>query len=481
MENKILNSFKWDLLGKIINQSVGFVITIILSRLLMPEDFGLLALLVAFTSLVNGFVNFGFSSALIQKKTINITETSSVFFLNVFMGTVITVIFFFLSKFISEFYGDYRLNSLAKVFSLTFVINSTGLVSLALLEKEMRFKELMKIQTVSGMTSGVIGVTLALNDYGVWSLLIQSLINELLKALLALRISSFKPLFLFNYNALKPLGKYGFNLFLSGLLNSIFFRVDYLVMGKFFSPVLLGLFYRAKSFRTLIMRYTSDSLGKVFFPVFSKKQNDFSWMRKTILESLVIVSSLICFIATGLFVLSEEIFVILFSEKWVGAIPYFKILLLSSITFPIISIFSNVINGMGFSKKFLFTDIFEKIGILFGLIFAIYYKDFFIYLYIDLFVRYLNVFLFLYTVNKIISIEIKKIIFLLAFVSSVFLFSIFAISSVFSFFHDINIYFMFILKGVGVIIIFALAIFIENKFNNNSIYKIFFKTLIKRK
>lgn len=480
MKKEITNSLKWQLIGKIVNQSVGFFITIILSRLLIPEDFGLLAILVAFTSLVNGFVNFGFSSALIQKKQINKDETSSVFYVNIFMGVLLTIVFFFASNFIGDFYQDDRISKMAKVFALTFTINSFGLIGLALLEKEMRFKDLMKLQIISGITSGIIGVILAFNGFGVWSLLIQSLINESIKAILALWFSSFRPKLSFSFTSLKPLWKYGSNLFISGLLNSIFLRIDYLVIGKFFPAALLGLFYRAKSFRTLIMRYTSDSLGKVLFPVFSKKQDDLEWIKKSVEESLIIVVSIIGLFSAGLYCLGEEIFIILFSEKWIEAVPFFKILLLSSITFPIISILTNVLNGLGFSRKFLYADFFEKIGLIIGLVSAIYFNDFLLYLYVDLLVRYLNVCLFLYTVNKIVPLNIKRISFLLIFIISAFIASFLA-TDLFLELVSIEILpLRFVLKGFIFVSVFFLFFLMENIFNKNSIFKTFVKYIPKK-
>ena len=448
MQKEITNAFKWVLIGKISNQLVGFVITVILARLLFPEDFGLLAMIVAFSSLVSGFVNLGFSSAIIQAKQINEKELSSVFYLNIGIGITLAFIFFLSSSFIADFYNDLRLINISKVFSLTFVINSLGLVSLALLEKKLKFKEIMYINIISGFSSGIIGLILAFSGYGVWSILIQSLFNEFFKSILALYFSKYIPLLYFNIHSLKNLWGFGMPLFLSGLFNSIFSKIDYLIIGKFFPAALLGLLYRAKSFRTLIIRYTSESLGKVLFPVFSKKQDDILWISNTVSLSLKVSFYFILFFSILLFLIGDEMFIILFSEKWLGAVPYFKILILSSVTFPMISILGNVLIGLGKSKRFLFLDTFEKIGLLIGIILAVYKNNLLLYLCIDFIVRFIAVGIFFTRVDKLLKFNKKEI--LVSFLSSliIVMFSLYSVNIFLSMLSTENIWLIIIFKGV---------------------------------
>jgi teichuronic acid exporter len=448
MQKEITTAFKWMLIGKISNQFIGFVLTVILARLLFPEDFGLLAMIVAFSSLVSGFVNLGFSSAIIQAKQIDEKELSSVFYLNICIGLILAFIFFLSSSFIANFYNDSRLINISKVFSITFVINSLGLVSLALLEKELKFKQIMYINIISGFSSGIIGVILAFSGYGVWSILIQSLFNEFFKSILAIYFSKYIPLLYFKFQCLKKLWGFGAPLFLSGLINSIFSKIDYLIIGKFFPAALLGLLYRAKSFRTLIIRYTTESLGKVLFPVFSKKQDDIVWISNTVTLSLKLSFYLILFFSILLFTIGEEMFIILFSEKWLGAVPYFKILILSSVTFPMISILGNVLIGLGKSKRFLFLDSFEKIGLLIGIVLAVYKNNLLIYLYIDFIVRLVAVGIFYFRVDKILKLNKKEIS--VSFLSSIIivLLSFYSVSFILSKLSIENIWLIIIFKGV---------------------------------
>lgn len=468
MKKEITNAFKWDLIGKIGNQSVGFVISLVLARLLVPEDFGLLAMIVSFSSLVSGFVNLGFSSAIVQSTKVNKKELNSVFALNLIIGLSLTVLFFLCSNLIAEFYNNEKIIRISKVFSLTFTINSFGLVSMALLQKAMKFKEIMLVNLLSGLISGVVGLLLAFMDYGVWAIVIQSLLNEFIRAILSLKFSAFSPQLYFSFKSIKPLWSYGAPLFISGLFNSIFFRIDYLIIGKFFPAALLGLLYRAKSFRTLIIRYTSDSLGKVLFPSFSKKQDDHEWIAKSVSVSLKMSVYLVAFLSSLLFLIGEEMFIILFSEKWIGAVPFFKILILSSVSFPMIAILGNVLNGLGHSKRFLALDLFEKLGLLVAILIAVYQNNILLYLYVDLIVRYIAVAIFFIKVEGLIPINSRNLIIsisssILISVSSFLIINILIDTLLLD-----NIWMLMMVKGTGFVCIFYIISIINERFFENS-------------
>jgi len=216
------------------------------------------------------------------------------------------------------------------------------------------------------------------------------------------------------------------------------------------------------------MRYSSDSLGKVLFPIFSKKQEDIIWVSNSVSLSLKVSFYLIAFISSLLFLVGDEMFVILFSEKWIGAVPYFKVLILSSVTFPMITILGNVLIGLGDSKRFLFLDTFEKIGLLVGLGLAIYKNNLMLYLYTDLIVRVIAVVIFYVRVNKILIINNKNI--LISFFSSIIILTL-----SFSFVHLFlsmlsieNIWLIATFKGIVFISFFYLISEIDQLMQNES-------------
>jgi O-antigen/teichoic acid export membrane protein len=409
LKKKVGVAFVWDLIGKVGNQGVGFVISVVLARLLEPADFGVLGMALAFSALANGFVNCGFSSAIVQKKAVSRKELSSVFHLNVAMGVILGGLFYLSSDLIGLYYNNKLVGDIAKVLSASFIINAFGLVSLALLEKELKFKERTYIALISGTLSGVVGLSLAFSGFGVWSLVLQSIINELLRSVLAIYYARFIPTRTFRFRHLRKLWGFGFNLFLSGLLNSIFFRIDYLVIGKFFPAATLGLFYRAKSFRTLVLRYTSESIGKVLFPTFSQKQTDIPWVRRNSEKALFYGAMAALFLIGGLYAVSDELFIVLFTKKWAGAVPYFKVLMFGALAFPLTGILGNVLNGMGHSRKFLMIDVVEKGGMVIGLVVAVVSHSFFSYLWIDVAARFLGVFLYFAAVHRLIGLDLIRI------------------------------------------------------------------------
>lgn len=411
MKDKIISGFKWDFFGKISNQLVGFGITIILSRLLLPKEFAILAMVTAFSSFVNGFVNMGYSSAIIQRRDVTAVETSSVFFFNVLSGFLVSAIFYFCSTLIASFYQIIELDKIAKTLSLTFIVSSLGLVPMALMEKRFYFKSIMKVNLISATISGILGVFLALNDFGVWSLVYQILVNELLRSILSLWMIRFRPILIFNLTSLKDLSRVGLPIMASGLLNSIFQRLDYIVVGRFFPAELLGLLFRAKSFRELIIRYSSDSLGRVLFPAFSERQDDTDWIRNIATRSLLVLSFIVISFSSLLLLVDYEMFYILFGNNWTGAVPYFQILLLSSVSFPVAKICAKVLISIGKSQQFLKVDIIEKLGLLLGLLAAVMTRDIFYFLLIDMFTRYIVVFIYLRILDENIQLKVGELIY----------------------------------------------------------------------
>lgn len=473
MKHQILNGFKWDLFGKLGNQIIGFLITILLARILNPSDYGLLAMVVAISSFVNGFINLGFTSALIQKSKISDIEVSSVFTLNICLGLLLSFIFFVSSGLISNFYEIPELKEIAQVMSLSFFINSFGLVGLALLAKKLDFKSTMIINLVSGITSGLFGLILAYNNFEVWSLVYSSLLNEAIRSCLALHKSKQKLRFKISFPSLKPLFNYGSKLFISGLMNSISNQIDYLIIGKFFSPNILGIFYRAKSFRTLIIRFFSESLGKVLFPAFSLKQNDKKWIASTIKNSIIIVIQCITLLNTLLILNSYEIFSILFTDKWLGSVKYFEVFMLSSIFIPLNNICGSAINGLGHSSLFLKIDLTEKIMLMLAVVSALVTENLILYLYIDGLIRFTMLLIYLSSTKSLIIVDIKYIIkigiryFIICFVS---LYICKYIKQDLTSFWNSDIL-TAIIQTILFLLVFSVSIFLENKLLSTSNYK----------
>jgi O-antigen/teichoic acid export membrane protein len=360
LKSKGTKAFVWDFFGKMAKQGMGFIVTIFLARLLEPSDFGLIAMVMVIVGIANVFSDIGLGGALIQRKRVLPVHYSSVFYLNIAVGALLALILFFSAEWVGAFYENEHLIPLAKVISLTFILNAFSSVQVTKLRKELNFALITKVNFISSFFSGIIGISLAFYGSGVWSLVAQSLSVGLIFNILIWYASDWKPSFLFSFKALKQLWGFGFHMFLVGVLDAVFSRLDYLVIGKLFTPATLGFFQRAKSLNMMLIQYSSGSLMTVMFPVLSKVQNDLSRFQNIVIKLSDSINFITFLLFGVLYLISEELIVLLFSAKWLPSVAYFKILILSGFGFPIATMLANILKSRGKSKVFLFMAVFRK-------------------------------------------------------------------------------------------------------------------------
>lgn len=360
LKSKGTKAFIWDFFGKMARQGMGFVVTIFLARLLEPSDFGLIAMVMVIVGIAEVFSDIGLGGALIQRRRVLPVHYSSVFYLNVAVGVLLALLLFFSAEWVGAFYENEQLVPLAKVISLTFILNAFSSVQVTKLRKELNFAVITKVSFLSSLISGIIGVSLAFYGAGVWSLVAQTISAGLMFNIFIWYASDWKPSFLFSFKALMQLWGFGFRMFLVGVLDAVFSRLDYIVIGKLFTPTALGFYQRAKSLNAMLVQYSSGSLMTVMFPVLSKVQNDLSRFQNIVIKLLDSINFITFLLFGGLYLISEELIVLLFSEKWLPSVEYFKILVLSGFGFPIAALLANILRSRGNSKAFLRMAIFRK-------------------------------------------------------------------------------------------------------------------------
>ncbi|WP_415407826.1 lipopolysaccharide biosynthesis protein [Sulfurovum sp. CS9] len=361
LKSKGTKAFIWDFFGKMAKQGMGFVVTIFLARLLEPSDFGLIAMVMVIVGIAEVFSDIGLGGALIQQKRVLPVHYSSVFYLNVAVGVLLALILFFSAEWVGAFYENEKLVPLAKVISLTFILNAFSSVQVTKLRKELNFALITKISFLASLISGIIGISLAFYGAGVWSLVVQIISAGLMFNIFIWYASGWKPSFLFSFKALMQLWGFGFRMFLVGVLDAVFSRLDYIVIGKLFTPTTLGFYQRAKSLSTMLIQYSSGSLMSVMFPVLSKVKNDLPRFQNIVIKLLGSINFITLLLFGGLYLVSEELIVLLFSEIWLPSVEYFKILVLSAFGFPIATLLANILKSRGNSKAFLRMVIFHKI------------------------------------------------------------------------------------------------------------------------
>lgn len=350
----------WDFLGKLFNQGITIIISIFLARLLLPEDFAVIAIILAIIGISSVFVDFSLSAALIQQKEVENIHVNSIFWINVSVASLLAIVFFFAAPLIADFYNQEELTLLIQVTSFSFIINAFGGVHLAMLKKEMKFKTLSKITVLSSFISGVIAVFFALTGYGVWSLVIQFYCAAILKQILLWNSTKWLPQFEFSWTKVKPMWNFSKKLFLSSLINTIYVQVDVFIIGKLFAPATLGFYSRGKNLNQLVSNYSSSSLMNVLFPALSKIQDNLVDVKKKVSDFFKIASLISFFLGGLLYVIAEDIIVILFTEKWLETIPYFRIMVLSTFAQPLSAIILTPLTSLGRSDIFLKLEIIKN-------------------------------------------------------------------------------------------------------------------------
>ena len=399
LKSQGISAFIWDFVGKLAAQGTGFVVTIFLARLLEPSDFGLIAMIMVIVGIAQIFTDVGLGSALIQSKKVTKRDYSSVFFFNLAIASCLTFLFYQASDYIADFYQDENLSIITKTISFLFFINALSSVQVIRLRRGLKFSLLSKASFVSSVLSGVLGVSCAYYHFGVWSLVIQILTQALLFNVLIWSLSRWHPSFSFSFNALQRLWGFGFRMFISNLISAIFSRLDFMIIGKTFSAETLGYFQRAKQFNGLITQYTSGSLMAVMFPVLSKVQHDLVRFKSITLNTLNTLCFVVFLLIGSVYLITTELIVILFTDKWLPSVQYMEILLLSSFAYPLSALLVNVLSSKGNSKGFLKLEIIKKFFLSINLVSAVYF-GIEIYLYGLVLVSLINISINIYFVKK---------------------------------------------------------------------------------
>lgn len=368
-----VGAFIWELLGRLAKHGTGFIVTIFLARLLEPSDFGLIAMIMVVISVSSVFTDMGLGGALIQRRRLHQIHYASVFYFNLFVALILSVIVFFSAENISAFYNNDKLELITQVMAWLFLNNALSNVQATKLRKELNYALITKASVASGVLSGTVGVVLAFNGAGVWSLVTQSFLSGIVYNIILWTMVSWRPSLAFSFKALQQLWGYGFRMFMANILDSIFNRLDYLIIGKLFAAETLGFFQRAKALNMMVVQYSSGSLMSVMFPILSKLQHDLERFRGIVLKTYKLINFVVFLMLGVLYLISEELIVLLFTEKWLPSVQYFEILVFSGFAYPVSAVLVNILTGRGNSKAFLRLEIYKKIIFSLNLIIGFYW------------------------------------------------------------------------------------------------------------
>lgn len=360
-KSKILSNFIWRFAERSGAQAVQFMVSIVLARILAPEIYGTIALVLVFAQVLQVFVDSGLGNALIQKKDADDTDFSSVFYFNILCCLLLYALIYVLAPVIAAFYNNTSLIHVIRVLCLTIVISGVKNVQQAYVSRTMQFKKFFFSTLAGTIVSAVVGIYMAINGYGVWALVAQKLVNLSVDTLILWITVKWRPKREFSFERLKILLNFGWKLLVSALIDTIYTNLRQLIIGKIYTEADLAYYNRGNQFPNIIVANINSSIDSVLLPVMSKEQDNpehiKAMTRRAIKTSIYIIAP----IMMGMVFAAKPLVQVVLTDKWLPCVPYLRIFCITYMFYPIHTANLNAINAMGRSGLFLKLEIAKKI------------------------------------------------------------------------------------------------------------------------
>lgn len=376
LKEKAVSGLLWSLWQQVSSKLVSFCISVYLARLLAPAEFGLIAMLSLFIAIGNTLLDSGLTASLVRATEADQRDYSSIFYFNIVGSLFIYALLFLTAPLIADFYDQPPLKAVARVYGLVLIINAFFGVQSTLLVKEMKFKKQTNMQLPAGIGGGILGIVLASKGYGVWSLVWMGLCTSFLSTVMHWIVSPWRPAWIFDKQLFKKHIDFGYKMTLSSILDTIHQNLYLIIIGKYFSASQLGFYSRADSISQLPIGNISAAVNKATYPMFAELSADVAQLKKLYKK---LMQQVLFWNAPSLIFLSliaRPLFHLLLTDKWLPAVPYFQILCISGIMYPLHSYNLNVLKVLGKSALFLKLEILKKVlsvaGILTFIHFGIY-------------------------------------------------------------------------------------------------------------
>ena len=372
LKGKTIHGVIWSLIDNVSSSGVIFFVGIILARLLTPEEYGVMAMVSIFIAISNSIIDSGFSGALIRKVKVKPIEYNTVFYFNLLISLLLYICLFFISPFIALFFREPILCEVMRVIGLILIINALSIIPYTIFVREINFKTQTIISLIASVGSGVIGVWMAFSGQGVWSLVGQQLGRQCLNTLFLWFFCHWKPTVSFSMTAFKEMFGFGSKLLLSGLLDTIYKDIYYIVIGRCFSSSILGQYTRAKQFSMVFSTNLTTVVQRVSFPVLSSIQDDSIRLREAyrkVIKSTMLVS-FACML--GLAAIAKPLLILLISDKWLPAVYFLQIVCFSNMLYPLHAINLNILKVKGRSDVFLKLEVIKKVLAIFPILVGVY-------------------------------------------------------------------------------------------------------------
>ncbi len=356
----IIENLFWRFLGRSSSQAITFIVSIILARLLTPELYGTIALIIVITSILQVFIDSGLGNALIQKIDADYIDFSTIFYFNILVCSLLYALLYYIAPYIAIFYKNKELVCLVRVVGTILIISGLRNVQLAYISRHLLFKKYFIASLFGSIFSGIGSIFMAYNKYEIWALAFQTISGQIIITIILWLIIPWRPSFVFSFQRLIKLFSFGWKLLASSFLGIFFNDIRKLIIGKLYTKEDLAFFNQGNLIPNYIISNINSSIDSVIFPVMSKLQNKADALKIMIRRSIQISSFLIMPLMTGLAVCSRTLIHIVLTDKWLPCIPYLYIYCFTFSIYPIHTANLNAIKAQGRSDIFLKLDIIKN-------------------------------------------------------------------------------------------------------------------------
>ena len=336
------------------------IITLLLARFLAPADYGLVAMMAVFLTVANSLMDSGFKQALIRLQAASQLDFNTAFYTNLALGVLSYLLLFLSAPFIADFYSEPRLIILIRVAGLNILIHAFQVVQSAILSRELNFKAQLQATVPAGIISGLVAVGLAYVGFGVWALIVQMLLAAFLTTALLWHLQGWRPNLSFSRLSLGSMYNFGYKLFLSGLLDTVFRNIYVIVIAKLFAASIVGYYFIADKLKDLVISQLVGAIQNVTYPALSTMQADDKRLKAGYRKVMQVTTFLLFPSMLLLAALAEPLFSLLLPQKWLPAVIYLQLMCLAGIMYPLHSINLNILKVKARSDLFLYLEIIKK-------------------------------------------------------------------------------------------------------------------------
>ena len=351
----------WTFFERIGAQGVSFIVSLVLARLLLPEQYGIVALVTVIINIFNVFVTSGLPSALIQKKDADDVDFSTVLYFNIVFSASLYVALFFAAPFISTFFEYDQLTLILRVMGISLIVASVNSVQRSMVSRKMQFKKFFFATFIGTIISAVVGITMAIKGLGVWALVAQSLTNMVIDTIIMAIVNRWVPKLAFSFKKLGSLFSFGWKLLLSSLINVIFEDIRTLIIGKMYSSEDLAFYNKGKQVPYLLVANINAAIQSVLFPVLASKQDDRTEVKRIMRRSIKTSSFIIMPMMFGLAAVAEPLVKVILTDNWLECVPYLQIACVSMAIMPLQTANLQALYALGRSDITLKLEIIKKL------------------------------------------------------------------------------------------------------------------------